>query len=312
MPRLGIIGVGLVCASIILSAQQPFFTSRIDLVHMGVTVVGPDGQPVAELSPEDVELYEDGELQEVQYFTRGLHSDTERMPMHVGVLLDASASMDKDAQFTKTAVIRFLSGLSYAEDITLVDFDEEVRVGRYTQAGFPRLIERIRNRRSDGMTALYDALGVYLDGAFDQDGRKVVVMYSDGEDTRSQISFSDTVDLVKASDVTVYAIGLQQNLRPSVRMAQRQRLETLVAVTGGRCFFPSDVDDLEEIYEAIALELETRFSFGYISTNQRFDGGWRDVDVRVKETRPELRDVEVRAREGYYAPYLESEPANDR
>ena len=307
MSRSWIWSAALVLASTVLSAQEPLFTSRIDLVHMGVSVVDEDGEPVVDLTPGDIELYEDGEIQVIQYFTRGLHTDTERMPMHIGVLFDASGSMDDDARFSKTAAIRFLNRLTYAEDITLVDFDNEVRVGRYSQRDFPRLVERIRNRESGGMTAFYDALGVYLDGAFEQDGRKVLLMYSDGDDTRSRMPFSDTVELVKASDVTVYAIGFQKHLRSSVRMMQRRRLEELAEVTGGRCFFPSDIEELDDIYDEIATELETRYSIGYTSTNRRTDGTWRRVVVRVKETRPELRDVDIRAREGYYAPYLDSQ-----
>ena len=224
MSRSWIWSAALVLTSTVLSAQEPLFTSRIDLVHMGVSVVDEDGEPVVDLTPGDIELYEDGEIQDIQYFTRGLHTDTERMPMHIGGLFDASGSMDDDARFSKTAAIRFLNRLTYAEDITLVDFDNEVRVGRYSQQDFPRLVERIRNRESGGMTAFYDALGVYLDGAFEQDGRKVLLMYSDGDDTRSRMPFSDTVELVKASDVTVYAIGFQKHLRGSVRMMQRRRL----------------------------------------------------------------------------------------
>ena len=307
MSRSWIYSFALVSVSTVLSAQSPLFTSGIELVHMGVTVVDREGEPVNGLNLGDIELYEDGQLQDIQYFTRGLHSDTARMPMHLGVLFDASGSMDEDARFSKTAAIRFLNRLTYVEDITLVDFDQEVRVGRFSQREFPRLVERIRNRSSDGMTAFYDAIGVYLDGAFEQDGRKVLIMYSDGADTRSRMPFSDTVDLVKLSDVTIYAIGFQEHLRSSVRLMEQRRLLELAEVTGGRCFFPSELDDLDGIYDEIATELETRYSFAYASTNRRADGTWREVEVRVIDTRPELRDVEVRTRRGYYAPYRETD-----
>ena len=312
MSRFWIWSAALVLASTVLSvlsAQAPVFTSRIDLVHIGVSVVDRHGEPVTDLTPGDIELYEDGEVQEVRYFTRGMHTDTEQMPMHVGLLLDASGSMDEDARFSQTAAIRFLNRLTYAADITLVDFDNEVRVGRYGQRDFPRLVERIRNRDATGMTAFYDALGVYLDGAFEQDGRKVLLMYSDGNDTRSRMPFPDTVELVKASDVTIYAIGFQKHLRGSVKIMSQRRLEKLAEVTGGRCFFPSEIEELDDIYDQIVTELETRYSFGYTSTNRRTDGAWRRVEVSIKDARPELRDLDVRTREGYYAPYLDSQPA---
>ena len=189
--------------------------------------VDDDGEPVADLGPDDLEVYEDGEIQEIRYFSRGLSTDTDTLPMHLGVLLDASASMGGDERLAKTAAIRFLNTLTYAADITLVDFDDTVRVGRYGQRDFPRLVERIRNRKSGGMTAFYDALGVYLDGAFDQDGRKVLLMYSDGYDTRSRMPFSETIDLLRASDVTVYAIGFQSNIPASDRQRERMKLSAV-------------------------------------------------------------------------------------
>ena len=227
MPRVWINILALALASSVLSAQRPLFTSGIDLVHVGVSILDDDGEPVTDVGPDDVEVYEDGEIQEIRYFSRGLKTDTDRLPTHLGVLLDASASMGEDERMAKTAAIRFLNSLTYAADITLVDFDDTVRVGRYSQRDFPRLVERIRNRKSGGMTAFYDALGVYLDGAFDQDGRKVLLMYSDGYDTRSRMPFAETIDLLRASDVTVYGIGFQGNIPSSHRQRERMKLEQL-------------------------------------------------------------------------------------
>ena len=153
------------------------------------------------------------------------------------------------------------------------------------------------------MTAFYDALGVYLDGAFDQDGRKVLQMYSDGYDTRSRMPFSETIELLRASDVTVYAIGFQGNIPSSDRLRERMKLEQLAEITGGRVFFPTEVDALDGIYEDIGRELETRSALGYISTNSNLDGTWRSVEGKVKPTRSELRDVDTRTRPGYYALY---------
>ena len=303
MPRVWINILALTLVSSVLSAQQPLFTSGIDLVHVGVSILDDDGEPVADVGPDDLELYEDGEIQEIRYFSSGMGIDTDRLPTHLGVLLDASASMGEDERMAKTAAIRFLNSLTYAEDITLVDFDDTVRVGRYSQREFPRLVERIRNRESGGMTAFYDALGVYLDGGFDQNGRKVLLMYSDGYDTRSRMPFSETIDLLRASDVTVYAIGFQGNIPASARQRERMKLGQLAEITGGRVFFPTEVDALEGIYEKISRELDTRYALGYTSTNTETDGTWRRVEVKVKSTRPELEAVRTRSRPGYYARY---------
>ena len=294
--------------STVVSAQAPLFTSRVDLIHLGVSAVDRDGVPVADLTRDDFELYEDGELQQIEYFSRGLATDAETIPLHLGVLLDTSGSMEREATFAQTAAIKFLNKLTYAADMTLVDFDTEVRVGRYAQADFPRLVERIRGSRTSGNTALYDALGVYLDGAFAQDGRKVLLLYTDGADTRSRTSLSEALDLVKASDVTIYAIGFQKHLPSNVRPVERMRLQQLTDVTGGRCYFPDDVDELDEIYDKIADELTARYSLGYVSGNDRTDGRWRQLDVKINPSRSDLGRVEVRSREGYFAPYLADKP----
>ena len=290
-----------------VSAQQPTFTSGVDIVHVGVTVLDQDGDPVTGLTVDDFELLEDGQVQDVSYFSRGLESDAEIMPLHLGLLLDASASMGRDDRFQKTAAIKFLNTLDYALDTTVVDFDTEVRVGRYRQDDFHRMVERIRGRRPEGNTALYDALGVYLDGAFEQQGRKVLVLYTDGEDTRSRLSFDDARDLLRASDVTVYAIGFQKNLRAGARQRQRMLLSQLTELTGGRSYFPNSIDALDPIYEEISTELNTRYSIGFFSKNTNADGTWRELEVRLRSSDEALQRSDVRTREGYYAAYVESD-----
>ena len=287
---------------------QPVFRSGVDLVHLGVTVVGKDGQPVSGLRAEDFVIQEEGREQGIAYFTRGLDNDLETMPLHLGVLFDTSGSMDRDAGFAKTAAIKFLRDLNFAVDMTLVSFDTEVRVSRFGQSDFPRLVERLRGQETGGMTALYDALGVYLDGAFAQDGRKVLLLYTDGGDTRSRMRLRELLDLVRASDVTVYAIGFQTQLRMADRMMERLRLEEIVGLTGGQCYFPDSLDELDEIYAQIRDELAARYSLGYVSTDPTTDGAWRRVTVTLAGARPELEGARIRARNGYFAPYFEDAP----
>ncbi len=307
MLRVLLLGLTLVGVAAPLGAQ-PVFRSGIDLAHFGVTVLDKRGNLVPDLTADDFEVHEEGEEQVVTYFTYGVEADASAMPLHLGLLFDTSGSMEQDGEFAKTAAIKFLNSLPQAIDMTLVEFGSQVRVGRFAQADFPRLVERIRHAESDGQTVLYDALGVYLDGASSQDGRKVLLLYTDGEDTRSRMRFGDTLDLLKASDVTVYAIGFQQHPVPSTGIMQRMRLQQIAEQTGGLCFFPDSVDALDEIYEQIRLEITGRYSIGYASTDERTDGTWRRVQIKVKTERPGLRDVKVRTRRGYFAPYREPLP----
>ena len=124
-------------------------------------------------------MFEDGKRQTIPVFTPTGEGEGAG-PTHLGLMLDTSGSMEQDINLARSAAIKFLNLLPEAEDITLVDFDTEVRVTRYPQRDFARLVERIRMRKVDGWTALYDALGVYLDGADGTSGRSILVMYTDG------------------------------------------------------------------------------------------------------------------------------------
>jgi Ca-activated chloride channel family protein len=141
-------------------------------------------------------------------------------------------------------------------------------------------------------------MGVYLDGASSEDGRRTLVLYTDGGDTSSTMSYGDAQDLLKASDITLYAIGFLSHLSQSLQMDQRLKLRTLAELTGGLAFFPTVIKDLDPTYEKIAAEIRGQFTLGYVSTNAKLDGSWRKVEIKVK--RP---GVKVRARQGYFAPY---------
>jgi Ca-activated chloride channel family protein len=300
----GVILIAGLFAAAAPRAQAPPFRARVDLVSFSVTVVDKRGNFITDLKQPDFAIYEDGTKQALKYFVPG-EADTETavLPLHVGVLFDISGSMEDDMTLSRTAAIKFLKTLDNAEDMTLVDFDTEVRLARYTHADFPSLVERIRSRKAEGYTALYDALAVYLDGASSQDGRKVLVLYTDGGDNDSQIGFSDVLTLLRASDVTVYSIGFLQHAG-SASGDLRQRLQQLADVNGGQAFFPTSIKSLEGVYEKIRDEIRAQYAFGYVSTNARQDGSWRKVEIKV--VRPGVRDIKIRTRKGYFAPFKQA------
>ncbi len=279
---------------------QDAFRSRVDLVNVAVTVSDKQGALIQQLTPDDFELYEDGAKQVVRYFAAGA-AISDAPVLHLGLLLDVSESMGEDLRFSKTASIKFLNTLTDAADVTVVDFDTEVRTARYSQNDFPRLIERIRLKKAGGSTALYDAIGTYLDGAAGQDGRKVMLLYTDGGDTRSSMQYHELVDLLKASDVTVYAIGELEHQSASTRSMQRAVLQEIADVTGGQAFFPVDVKELDKVYEKVVAQIRAQYTLGYLSTNDKADGTWRKVEVRL--TRKDGHDLRLRSRKGYFARY---------
>lgn len=298
MPRLVITAALIAAAGFAIGAQQPTFRAAVDLVHFPVTVIDKQGKFVTGLKAEDFQILENGKPQVVKYFAAG--QPAAAPPLHIGLLLDTSGSMSADIKDARSAAVKFVNALDHAVDVTLVDFDTQVRVARFGPNDYPRLVERIRGRKPDGWTALYDAIGVYLNGAHRQDGQKVLVLYTDGGDTRSSLTFHDMLDLCKASDVTVYAVGYMEH-QGSGRMQQRSELERVAATTGGHAYFPGVAKDLDGVFDKIREELAARYSVAYLSTDLRTDGAWRGVQIKL--LRPDLKGIKLRTRAGYFAAY---------
>jgi Ca-activated chloride channel family protein len=284
-----------------LAQQVPAFRGGIALVNVGVTVTDRLGGLVVDLGPEDFEIQEDGRTQTIGYFLAGDQVAGAAPSLHVGVLLDVSESMAGEIGFARTAAIKFLNVLTQAADMTVVDFDTEVRVARFSQSDFPRLVERIRQQKVSGLTALYDAIGVYLDGAAGQDGRTIMLLYTDGGDTRSTLTLSELMELLKASDVTVYAIGSLAHQSLSGRLPQERVLRQIAEVTGGQAFFPTGAKELDKVYDQVLAEIRAQYTIGYLSSNAKEDGAWRKVAVKLNK--PGARALRIRARKGYFAPY---------
>ena len=290
----------MIAATVVMgAAARQVFRSSVDVVHLGIVVTDKGGGPVLGLKAEDFEVIEDGAVQKLTLFAGG--QPTSAPPVHLAFMIDNSGSMLHDIKDVRTAAIKFLNQVENVIDVTLIDFDTEVRLARFGPDDFPRMIERIRGRKPDGYTALYDAIGVYLDGAASLTGDKILVLYTDGGDTRSSMNQGDLLNLLKASDVTVYALGYLQH-QGSGRHDQQQVLQRFAATSGGLAFFPMSMKDLDKMYDQILRQIAGRYSVGYVSTNQKMDGTWREVKVRLVN-KPEYKDLKVRTRGGYYAPY---------
>jgi VWFA-related protein len=303
MLRASIATVIVVASFVTGAAQQAVFRAETDLVSFGVTVTDRRSAFVTDLTGEDFEILEDGKPQVVKYFIRGDEADA-APELHIGLMFDTSGSMSADIATARTAAIKFLNALPEAKDITLVDFDSEVRLAKYGQQDFPRIVERIRSRKPDGYTAMWDALGQYVNGVDDEQGRKVLIVFSDGGDTRSALGFADVMTLLRGSDVTVYPVGFMQNQPSSTRNLQRVRLGQIAGESGGEAFFPLSMKEIEAAYERILIQVRAQYTIGYVSTNTAQDGRWRKVEIKVR--RPDLNGVRVQSRKGYFGPYKAS------
>src|SRR5688500_6887932 len=303
MLRVGIVATVVLVAVVRAFAQQTVFRAETDLVSFGVTVLDRRGSFVTDLTGEQFEILEDGKPQTLKYFIRGDQADA-APELHLGLLLDTSGSMSADIATARTASIKFLNALPEAKDITLVDFDTEVRLAKYGQQDFPRIVERIRNRKPEGFTALYDALGQYVNGANADPGRKVMVLFTDGGDTRSALGFADVMTLLRGSDVTVYPIGFMQNQSSSSRNLQRVRLAQIAEESGGEAFFPLSMKEIEAAYERILIQVRAQYTLGYVSTYTAQDGRRRKVEIIVR--RGDLKSPRSQTGKGYFGPYKAS------
>ena len=291
------IAVTVVASPSQFERQDPTFQGRVDLVNVGVTVAGKKQQVVTDLGIQDFAVYEDGKPQQISAFATG----AETVPMlHVGVLLDVSLSQLPQLGFTQAAVIKFMTSLHDAIDMTFIEFASQVSGASYTQDEFPLLVQRVRGLRANGETALYDAIGRYLEIAGGQDGRKVMVVYTDGADSCSRLNLDKLMKMLKGSDVTLYAIGAFGLQSISLTFPQRAQLSIMAEATGGTAFFPISVKELDGIYAQVLGEVRAQYTVGYVSTNEKADGSWRKVEIKV--TRPDGKKLKVRARKGYFAP----------
>jgi len=281
------------------SPQTPVFATGTDLVNVTVTVRDPKGRFVSDLKREDFVVQEDGRIQAVQVFARAVepgHNDT--LSLDLGLLLDTSESMLKQLKLSQEAV-RFLEAIPRAHDLITIFFDEDIRLSRYDSENQQGLIERIETMKAGGFTALYDAIALYMARVQDSTGRKVLVLFTDGEDTRSSIGAGELLQAIRSSAVTIYPIGMLGGFSSgSAQLLQsRAFLQQIAEVTGGQLFTPAASKDLAAVYQKILDELSTQYVIGFVSDNPRHDGKFRKLRVDVHR-----RGLAVRHRTGYYGP----------
>jgi VWFA-related protein len=278
------------------------FTARVDLVHLPIIVTDRDGKVVTGLTADDFEVTDGGRLQPVVTFAQGPPPPEAGVPLHVGVMLDKSESMELDAKIAADAVVRFVDAMPEAADVTLVEFDASVRVSRFSQNSYERLFTRVRERpRAGGQaTALYDAMGRYVDSATDREGLHVLLVYTDGGDSGRGLNAADVQRRLRQGNVLVYGIVYLENQVPSERARQRAISTQLARESGGEAFFPSSAGDVAAIYERIREEMASRYTVGYVLPDDAAPGQYRRVDVRLKPSAG--RNLRVRARPGYLVP----------
>lgn len=300
--RCGRMAVGLLLVAPLLGAEMrrgiPTFGVDVELVSLNVAITDPGGRDVADVTGEDVAVFENGVRQPLYLFTR------ESWPITLSVLIDSSDSMRHAMPVVQAAARRLLGTLEPGDRAQVAQFSRRLRVLQDLTSDRTALDAAVGAVEVEGDTALYSSLYIALkelaarrrDGAAE---RRAVVVLSDGSDTASFVSDEQVIEAARQAQVSVYAIGFRDSRpgAPPPEPLPTYFLTALARETGGRVFFPSSLDDLDGVYDRIARELRTLYGVAYVPSNTARDGGWRRISVRT--LRPNLV---VRHRTGYYAP----------
>jgi VWFA-related protein len=281
------------------AAQQPAFRTGVDIVSLNVTVTDQQNHYITDLDENDFGVFEDGVKQEVTFFNR------RQQPIALSLLLDSSASMEDKLPTLQIAAGSFIRRLRPNDLAQVIDFDSRVEIRQAFTGNHDELTKAIQEMLAGGSTSLHNAIYIALKElkkikAVSEDDvrRQALVVFSDGEDTSSLVSFDEVLDLAKRSETAIYTIALRGTDTQTKGFREAEFvMRTLAQETGGRAFFPAKVEDLNGVYSQIADELASQYTLGYSSKNVRKDGAYRRIVVQV--ARP---GVTPRAKRGYYAP----------
>lgn len=263
------------------------YRELVDRVLVTTSAVDDDRRFVSGLTKDDFTITEDEVAQTIVDFSQ------ENRPITMALLLDTSGSMREELSQVQEAAKSFVATLRPEDRALVVDFDENVYLLQDTTADQALLRQAIEGTDAEGGTALYDAIFAAYRKLRSIEGRKAIVLLTDGADTNSRFSYNKVLEWTRTHDVTIYSIGLGATV---LDVGIRSSMKQLADETGGRSYFPSTAGGLADVYQQIAEDLRSQYYLTYSPTNQKLDGTWRKIKL---ETR--ARGVKLKTRKGYYA-----------
>jgi len=274
-------------ADAIITRKIPFtVVEHVNRVVLWISATDKKGNFIADLDRKDFHVFEDGEEQQILDFYR------EDRPIRMGILLDSSGSMREKLREVHEAASSFVDTLRDEDQALLIDFDDKVFLVEELTSDRERLKQAITSTEAIGGTAVYDVLHATYRKIGQFQGRKTIVLLSDGEDTASQFGFDRILEEAKSNSAQIFAIGLGGGGQGPRRSVLREFSD----FTGGRSYFVKKADELGEVYQKIAEELRTQYYIAYSTTNDEWDGRWIKLKVEC-----DREDLKVRARRGYFA-----------
>jgi Ca-activated chloride channel family protein len=222
------------------------------------------------------------------------HFSAEGSPLELVVAIDVSESMTNAMPQLKAAVKRFLSALGPKDQVTLTAFNDNLFTLTRRETTPEQRLRAVDRLAPWGGTALYDVIIRGLQQLSKQPGRRVLVVFSDGDDKSSHSTIEAVDRAVRATDATLFMVALGRAARTA---SIKSNIERLVDLSGGRALFVDRADQLDGPFAEILEELSNQYLLGYESTHQKRDGSWREIKLELPNHR-----YSVRARQGYNAP----------
>lgn len=306
------LGFCLLLAGLALSQQQPLFRTEVNLVNLTALARSADGALLTDLNKDDFEVLEDGVPQHIQFFARN-----KEIPLSLGLVVDVSGSQDSFIKQHNQDVATFLAAvLTDADRAVAVCFGNHLRLVSDATSSPEQIMDGLQRfakgdhhfpeigpgeKRELG-TALYDALYFTTKEKLKEadEHRRVIVLFSDGEENSSEHDLLDAIQEAQNEDVLIYTVRYTDSGHHHRELNARNKygirvMKHLADQTGGRDFDALQ-SDLGEAFAQIGAELHSLYSIGYLSTNTKHDGSFRKLTVVCK--RP---GSVVRAKSGYYA-----------
>ncbi len=276
-------------------------------VRLPITVVDKKGQFVPGLTRSDFVILEDRVPQQIETFSDDLGK---ALPVYVAVLMDTSPSTAGKLKFEQESALNFIQTVvrERKDQVLFATFDHEINLRQDFTNKLDLLDRAVSSVKKLGnQTALFDAIWQFCDEKLrTAAGRRVLVVITDGEDTYSHANLRDAIDIAQRTETTIFAISTKAGFistvpgveAGSVKDKRDREMTTLAEETGGVAFFTGDMLSLERSFNKISKELRAQYLVTYKPINDRYDGSFRKVEVKLAEGR---KDLKVRTKHGYTA-----------
>jgi Ca-activated chloride channel homolog len=271
--------------------------ARVNEVNVLFIATDKHGKFVRGLTQNDFSILDDHKPPQA---ILNFHRETD-LPLHLGLLIDVSGSVDSRFDFEQSAATNFLEHTlrAHYDKAFIVGFNSHSQLAQDFTDSVQLLSTGIHRLRDGGGTALYDAIYEACKEKFLKDRpnypvRKAIIVVSDGEDNQSEVSRAQAIEMAQRAEVIIYAISTDDS---GLVMRGDKVLEQLAEATGGRAFFPFRMKDVTHSYAAIEDELRSQYVVSYKPADFDADGRYRSIEISSLK-----KDLQVRSRKGYFAP----------